>query len=65
VFVGAGEGPCMILMVGTRVMPEQVQYPVSEIARRHGAGVEQETHDPQQAYAGLARPEPARLELPL
>jgi len=65
VFVGAGDGPCAILMVGTRVMPEQVGYPVSEAALRHGAGVTEETADPQQAYAGIPRPEPAQLELPL
>ena len=50
VFVGAGEGPCAILMVGAR--PDvKVLYPVNELARRHGAGVERETADPKEAYA--------------
>jgi len=49
-FVGAGEGPCVILMVGTRVGPD-VHYPVSELAARYGACVAEETSDPQQAYA--------------
>jgi len=49
-FVGAGEGPCVILMVGSRSHPE-VRYPVSEIAARYGAGVAEETSDWRQAYA--------------
>jgi quercetin dioxygenase-like cupin family protein len=53
-FVGAGDGPCAILMVGARLGPE-VRYPVSELAVRHGAGVEQETSDPEQVYATAER----------
>ncbi len=49
VVVGAGDGPCAILMVGTR--KGDVRYPVSELARRHGAGVEAETDQPREAYA--------------
>ncbi len=52
VFVGAGEAPCAILAVGTR-LTDEVVYPESELARRHGAGVRSETHDPEQAYAGI------------
>ena len=37
-FVGAGDGPCVILMVGARSGPG-VQYPASELAARHGASV--------------------------
>ena len=55
VFVGAGGGPCAILMVGTRKQPDEVVYPESEVARRHGAGVERETADPKEAYAGHTR----------
>ena len=58
VFVGAGDGPCAILMVGARGRGEGIVYPVSEVARRHGASVDQETTDPKQAYAayeGLRR----------
>jgi uncharacterized cupin superfamily protein len=50
VFVGAGEGPCVIVAVGTRTGGEGV-YPVSEIALKHGAGVEQETTSSKEAYA--------------
>ncbi|HWE11004.1 MAG TPA: cupin domain-containing protein [Solirubrobacteraceae bacterium] len=53
VFVGAGDGPCAILAVGTR-LSDEVVYPVSELARRHRAGVLHQTRDPSQAYAGLA-----------
>jgi uncharacterized cupin superfamily protein len=53
-FVGAGEGPCVILMVGSRSGPE-VHYPVSELAARHGASVAVETSDWRQAYATAER----------
>jgi uncharacterized cupin superfamily protein len=50
VIVGAGEGPCAVLMVGTRSDPEELLYPVSEIAAQHGASVERETADVEAAY---------------
>src|SRR5690242_9305236 len=50
IFVGAGDGPCAILMVGARVDPEIFRYPRSELALRHGAGVETETQSPREAY---------------
>ena len=53
-FVGAGEGPCVIVMVGSRSGPG-VHYPVSEIAARHGASVAEETSDWRQANAALER----------
>ncbi|MGA9857885.1 MAG: cupin domain-containing protein [Solirubrobacteraceae bacterium] len=53
VFVGAGEGPCTLLAVGTR-QGDGVVYPASELAQRHRAGVSQETRSPDDAYAGLA-----------
>jgi uncharacterized cupin superfamily protein len=52
VFVGAGDGPCAILAVGTR-LADDVVYPASGLAQRHGAGVAQTTRDPGQAYADL------------
>lgn len=55
VFVGAGDGPCAVLAVGARLKGHyDVVYPESELAKRHGAGVERETHDPKEAYAKLA-----------
>ena len=59
-FVGAGEGPCAILMVGARTDPG-VRYPASELAARHGASVAEETTDWREAYATV---EPFRRERP-
>ena len=56
VFVGAGDGPCVILMVGARPTEEKLFYPVSELARRYGASVDGETADPDEAYARFAPP---------
>jgi len=52
VFVGAGEGPCAIVAVGTR-SAEGVVYPESELAQRHGAGVARETRSGAEAYADV------------
>jgi len=61
IFVGAGEGPCVILMTGARRPGRGIVYPVSELALRYGAGVEAETASPKQAYASY--PE-RRIERP-
>ncbi len=61
VFVGAGDGPCVILMTGVRTEDEKLLYPVSELAAQYGASVEQETPDPDEAYSGQA---PWKLERP-
>jgi uncharacterized cupin superfamily protein len=50
IFIGAGPGPCVIFMVGSRA-EESIVYPVSELALKHGAGVEEETPNPAEAYA--------------
>jgi uncharacterized cupin superfamily protein len=60
VFIGAGRGPCVILMTGARRDGIVYTYPVSELAVRYGAGVETETTSPAEAYAGLPRWEPGR-----
>jgi uncharacterized cupin superfamily protein len=64
IFVGAGDGPCAILMIGAR--PDvDLHYPVSEVAARHGASVAKETGDPDEAYADWpADFEPVRLTWP-
>jgi uncharacterized cupin superfamily protein len=54
VFVGAGDGPCAILGVGSR-SGGGVVYPESELAQRHKAGVEQETTRPPEAYASYPK----------
>ena len=53
IFVGAGEGPCVILMAGSREGEWSVRYPVSELAERYGAGAKEESTDPREAYVGF------------
>jgi uncharacterized cupin superfamily protein len=60
VFVGAGSGPCAILMVGARPDPEEFRYPVAEVARKHNAGVAKETTSGREAYAPYPRPTEGR-----
>ncbi len=52
VFVGAGEGPCALLAVGTRSGGDVI-YPRTEVAVRRQAGVEQETREAGEAYADV------------
>jgi uncharacterized cupin superfamily protein len=61
IFLGAGDGPCVILMAGARSGDWRVRFPVSELAARYGASAEEETSDPRQAYS---RFEPSRRERP-
>lgn len=61
VILGAGDGPCLVLATGARdrsTGPDWGGYPVEDIARRHGAGVDEETNEPKQAYASVPRREP-------
>jgi uncharacterized cupin superfamily protein len=51
VFVGAGEGPCVIFMAGARTNARDTVYVRSAVALRHGAGVERETGSSREAYA--------------
>jgi uncharacterized cupin superfamily protein len=60
VLVGAGTGPCAILMVGSRFAGKGLVYPVSEVAARYGASVEVETSSPRKAYSDWQPPGPAR-----
>ena len=62
IFLGAGDGPCVILMAGARSEGWQVRYPVSELAARYDASVEKETTDPREAYT--PRFEPSRRARP-
>jgi uncharacterized cupin superfamily protein len=61
VIVGAGDGPSVIVAVGARgrsTGPDWGSYPVDEVALRHGAGVEKETTDANEAYARFKDGEP-------
>ena len=58
IFVGAGDGPCVMLCVGARNAGEGLAYPVSELALRHQAGVTEETTAGEVAYAGTPETTP-------
>ena len=64
VLVGAGDGPCSILMIGAR--PDHpILYPVSELAAKYGASVDRETAIPDEAYADWpGEYQPLRLPWP-
>jgi uncharacterized cupin superfamily protein len=50
VFVGAGDGPCAVLMIGSR-REDALHYTVNKSAARYGASVSKATDDPAEAYA--------------
>jgi uncharacterized cupin superfamily protein len=58
VFVGAGDGPCAVLMIGSR-REVAAHYPVNEVAAKYGASVTTPTDEPAEAYADW-RTEPRR-----
>ncbi len=58
VFVGAGDGPCAVLMIGSR-RENQAHYPVNEFAAKYDASAAVTTDEPEEAYADW-RQEPWR-----
>lgn len=61
--VGTGSPPCLVLAVGARdrsTGPDWGGYTVDEAALRHHAGVEEETTDPNTAYARFPARKPSR-----
>ena len=63
----AGDGPCIVVAVGGREQaedPEWGGHPLDEVARRHGTSVEEETSDPDEAYAALRARHGARAQTP-
>lgn len=58
VFVGAGKGPCVILMVGARRKREILRYPRSALALRYRASSPKDTSDPRVSYAQVPRSAP-------
>jgi uncharacterized cupin superfamily protein len=58
VFVGAGDGPSAVLMIGSR-RQDEAHYPVNELAAKYDASVAEATDEPDQAYADWAE-EPRR-----
>jgi uncharacterized cupin superfamily protein len=62
VIIGAGGGPCLVIAVGARAhdgQPGALGFPVDEVAKRHGASVDQDTTDGGVAYARVPRREPS------
>ena len=57
VIVGAGSGPCLVIAVGARAR-DSLGFTVDEVAKRHGASVEEDTTDGGVAYAPFARRQP-------
>ena len=55
VFVGAGTGPCVILMAGARPKGHRLNYPVNKLAVKHDASAVEDTEDPREAYSGSPR----------
>jgi uncharacterized cupin superfamily protein len=67
IFVGGGEGPCVVLMLGARLPEgqEDLHYPVSELAARYDASSKEDTHDPAVAYSDWERVfEPVEVDWP-
>jgi uncharacterized cupin superfamily protein len=63
IIVGGRDTPCVVLAVGARDHQAGAGwggYTVDEAALRHGAGVEQETTEADQAYAPFPEPESTR-----
>jgi uncharacterized cupin superfamily protein len=61
VIVGAGSGPCLVIAVGSRERssgPDSIGFTADEVAKRHGASVEEDTTDGGAAYAAVPRREP-------
>jgi uncharacterized cupin superfamily protein len=47
-------GPCILLAIGARREGIELHYPVDETARRLGAGVDEDTTSPDEAYKHAA-----------
>ena len=66
ILVGAGDGPCAILMAGLRGEGKKLHYPVSDVAARYGASTPEETDTPRVAYSDWSRDfTPVRATWPL
>ena len=62
VIVGAGEGPCLVIAIGSRAhdgQPDSLGFPADEVAARYGASVEEDTMDGGVAYGEVPPRRPA------
>ena len=56
VIVGAGSGPCVVIAIGAREHADErdgLGFTVDDVAKRHGASVEEDTMDGGAAYAAV------------
>ena len=60
VFVGAGDGPCAILMVGARPENEELRYPVVGCRTEAQRGRGHETSSGREAYAPFSKSKEGR-----
>jgi uncharacterized cupin superfamily protein len=61
VIIGAGSGPCLVIATGARersTRPDSLGFTFDEVAKRHGASVDEDTTDGDAAYAQLPPREP-------
>jgi mannose-6-phosphate isomerase-like protein (cupin superfamily) len=61
VIVGAGQGPCLVIAIGARAhdgQRESLGFTADEVARSHGASVEEDTLDGGRAYASVPPRQP-------
>ena len=64
--IGAGEGPCAILMAGARGEGNKIHYPRNELAARYDASSPEDTTDSRVAYSDWERTFPrARSPWPI
>jgi uncharacterized cupin superfamily protein len=64
VIVGAGDGACVVLMVGARTRGGELVFPHSDTAAKYGVSVEEDTADRAVAYSGWSRPDLRRYPWP-
>jgi uncharacterized cupin superfamily protein len=63
VFVGAGDGPSAVLMIGSR-REDAAHYPVNEVAAKYDASVTEATDEPAEAYADWRKEAGQRTQNP-
>jgi uncharacterized cupin superfamily protein len=64
ILVGAGDGPCALLMAGARRPDARIHYPLSELAARYGASAVEPTDSAREAYPAAGFPRPVDRPFP-
>ncbi len=60
IFVGAGDGPCVVFMIGARQYPKSGTYIADPVALKHNAAPEHDTTESKEAYARFPKFLPGR-----